>query len=95
MLLNVFSFFVLIFFIILSFDYGRLFYIFLIHMIGFYLVLPHENYKIFKSTLIDKFKYSFLIISYFIFFYLPHAHIVGNKGSIFDKLNNGLFLFLK
>ena len=94
-LLNVFSFFVLILFIILSFDYGRLFYIFLIHMIGFYLVLPFENYKISKSTLINKFKYSFLIISYFIFFYLPHAHIVGNKGSIFDKLNNGLFLFLK
>ena len=94
-LLNIFSFFVLILFIILSFDYGRLFYIFLIHMIGFYLVLPYENYKISKSTLIDKFKYSFLIISYFIFFYLPHAHIVGNKGSIFDKLNNGLFLFLK
>ena len=64
-------------------------------MIGFYLVLPFENYKISKSTLINKFKYSFLIISYFIFFYLPHAHIVGNKGSIFDKLNNGLFLFLK
>ena len=94
-LLNIFSFFVLILFIILSFDYGRLFNIFLIHMIGFYLVLPYENYKISKSTLIDKFKYSFLIISYFIFFYLPHAHIVGNKGSIFDKLNNGLFLFLK
>ena len=94
-LLNVFSFFVLILFIILSFDYGRLFYIFLIHMIGFYLVLPHENYKISKSTFVDKLKYSFLIISYFIFFYLPHAHIVGNKGSIFDKLNNGLFLFLK
>ena len=94
-LLNVFSFFVLIFFIILSFDYGRLFHIFLIHMIGFYLVLPHENYKISKSTLIDKFKYSFLIILYFIFFYLPHAHIVGNTGSIFDKLNNGLFLILR
>ena len=94
-LLNIFSFFVLILFIILSFDYGRLFNIFLIHMIGFYLVLPHENYKISKFTLIKKFKYSFLIISYFIFFYLPHAHIVGNKGSIFDKLNNGLFLFLK
>ena len=64
-------------------------------MIGFYLVLPLENYTIPKLTLINKFKYLFLIISYFIFFYLPHAHIVGNTGSIFDKLNNGLFLILR
>ena len=94
-LFNIVSFFVLTLFIILSFDYGRLFYIFLIHMIGFYLVLPLENYTISKLTLINKLKYLFLIISYFIFFYLPHAHIVGNTGSIFDKLNNGLFLILR
>ena len=94
-LFNIISFFVLTLFIILSFDYGRLFYIFLIHMIGFYLVLPLENYTISKLTLINKLKYLFLIISYFIFFYLPHAHIVGNTGSIFDKLNNGLFLILR
>ena len=94
-LFNIVSFFVLTLFIILSFDYGRLFNIFLIHMIGFYLVLPLENYTIPKLTLINKFKYLFLIISYFIFFYLPHAHIVGNTGSIFDKLNNGLFLILR
>jgi len=94
-LLNIFSFFVLILFIILSFDYGRLFYIFLIHMIGSYLILPHQNYKMSKITLINKFKYFFLITSYFLFFYLPPGHIIGNKGSIFDKLNNGLFVFLK
>ena len=94
-LLNIFSFFVLILFIILSFDYGRLFYIFLIHMIGSYLILPHQNYKMPKITLINKFKYFFLITSYFLFFYLPPGHIIGNKGSIFDKLNNGLFVFLK
>ena len=59
LLLNIFSFFILILFIILSFDYGRLFYIFLLHIIGFYLVLPIENYKISKFNLINKFKYSY------------------------------------
>ena len=41
---------------------SALFYIFLIHMIGFYLVLPLENYTISKLTLINKLKYLILKI---------------------------------
>ena len=92
-LLNFLSLSVLGLFIIMSFDYGRLFNIFLIHIIGFYLVLPVENFKISKKNLNVKVKYFLFILLYFIFFYLPHGHIIGNKGSIFDKTNNGLILF--
>lgn len=95
LLLNVFSLLVLNLFIILSFDYGRLFNIFLIHIIGFYLVLPYENFQISKINFTHKLKYSLFITLYFLFFYLPHAHIIGGKGSIFEKMNNGLILFLK
>ncbi len=82
-------------FIIMSFDYGRLFNIILIHIIGFYLVLPVENFKISQINLNRKVKYLIFITLYFLFFYLPHAHIIGNKGSIFEKTNNGLIFFLK
>ena len=94
-LVNFLSLLVLGLFIIISFDYGRLFNIFLIHIIGFYLILPGENFKISKINLTDKVKYFLFISLYFLFFYLPHAHIIGNKGSIFDKTSNGLILFFK
>ena len=51
----------------MSFDYGRLFNIFLIHIIGFYLVLPVENFKISKKNLNVKVKYFFI---YFTVFYI-------------------------
>ena len=64
LLLNVFSLLVLILFIILSFDYGRLFNIFLIHIIGFYLVLPYENFQISKINFTHKLKYSLSLGKY-------------------------------
>ena len=80
---------------ILSFDMGRLFNIILMHIVGFYLVLPSKNFRIKKLPQVNKIKFSFMVILYFILFYLPHANILGGQSSVFEKMNTGLMMFLK
>lgn len=96
-LFNIYLLFLFCFFIILSFDSGRLINILLIHLIGFYLIFPAENYKLVKLNLIKKvFLFCFICI-YLIFFYLPSGPILAGKGTIFEKSKYGLIklIYLK
>jgi len=79
--------FLLSFFIITAFDYGRLFYILTLHSIAFYLVLPASYFNFKIVFLSSHIKYLFYLLTYFLLFSLPHAHILMNKGSIIN--NNG------
>ena len=95
LLFNIYSISLLVLFMILSFDMGRLFNIILMHIVGFYLVLPSKNFRIKKLPQVNKIKFSFMVILYFILFYLPHANILGGQSSVFEKMNTGLMMFLK
>ena len=95
LLFNIYSIFLLILFMVLSFDMGRLFHIILMHIVGFYLVFPSKNFRIKKLPQVNKINFSLMIILYFILFYLPHANILGGQSSAFDKINTGLMIFLK
>ena len=95
LLINIYSCAFVLFFMILSFDYGRFFNILLMHIIGFYLIFPYKNYKIDELKTTRKIKYLFIILVYIIIFYLPHASILGGQGSIYEKMETGIMLFLK
>ena len=81
--------FLLLIFIITAFDYGRLFFILTLHSIAFYLVLPSSYFKFNIIFLSSHLKYLFYLLSYFLLFSLPHAHILMNKGSIINDKGSG------
>ena len=52
------------------------------HIIGFYLVLPNKIYKFISKSLSENF-YCRLEFLYFLFFSMPHSHILMGKGSMY------------
>ena len=85
----IYLFIILFLFIVTAFDYGRLFHIILMHIIGFYLVLPNKIYKFISKSLSEKLLLQVGIFLYFLFFSMPHSHILMGKGSMYLNYGNG------
>ena len=80
----------MLFFIVTAFDYGRLFHILTMHIIGFYLILPFKMYKFNSKSLSENLILNIGIFLYFLFFSMPHAHILMGKGSMYLNHGNGV-----
>jgi len=89
---NLYLFSILGFLIILSFDTGRLINILIFHLIGFYLIFNFKNYIFSTRNYLKKIILKFFIIIYLIFFYLPSGPIFAGDGTIFQKINNSIFI---
>ena len=89
-----FIFITLIFFIVTAFDYGRLFHILTMHIIGFYLIFPSKVFRFQLKNFSDKFVIPLSIFAYFLFFSMPHAHILMGKGSMYLNNGNGTLNYL-
>ena len=85
----IYIFLILLFFIVTAFDYGRLFHILTMHIIGFYLILPFKMYKFNSKSLSENLILNIGIFLYFLFFSMPHAHILMGKGSMYLNHGNG------
>ena len=85
---------ILLIFIVCAFDFGRLFHIVLMHIIGFYLVLPSKNFRFNVQSFSNKIKIQIIIVFYFLFFSMPHAHVIMGKGSMYLKHGSGVINFL-
>ena len=83
-------FIILFIFIITAFDYGRLFHIITMHIIGFYLILPAKTLRFNVKTFSEKFLIPFSIFAYFLFFSMPAAHILMGKGSMYLNYGSGV-----
>ncbi len=86
----IYIFIILFIFIVTAFDYGRLFHILSMHIIGFYLILPSKTYKFLSKSFSEKLMLKIGIFSYFLFFSMPHAHILMGKGSMYLNHGNGV-----
>ena len=86
----IYTFVILLTFIVMAFDYGRLFHILNMHIIGFYLILPHNKFKFTPKSLSENFIFRIGIFAYFLFFSKPHAHILMGKGSMYSNYGNGV-----
>ena len=86
----IYIFLILLFFIVTAFDYGRLFHILTMHIIGFYLILPFKMYKFNSKSLSENLILNIGIFLYFLFFSMPHAHILMGKGSMYLNHGNGV-----
>ena len=93
-ILVIYLFVTLLIFIVMAFDYGRLFHILTMHIIGFYLIFPHRKFKFTPNSLSENFTFKIGIFSYFLFFSMPHAHILMGKGSMFLNYGNGVINYL-
>ena len=89
-ILVIYVFIILLFFIVTAFDYGRLFHIITMHIIGFYLILPNQAYRFSSKSLSESLLLKIGIFSYFLFFSMPHAHILMGKGSMYLDYGNGV-----
>ena len=86
----IYTFVILFIFIVTAFDYGRLFHIITMHIIGFYLILPNQAYRFSSKSLSESLLLKIGIFSYFLFFSMPHAHILMGKGSMYLDYGNGV-----
>ena len=86
----IYTFVILFIFIVTAFDYGRLFHIITMHIIGFYLILPNKTYKFSSKSMSESILIKIGIFSYFLFFSMPHAHILMGKGSMYLDYGNGV-----
>jgi len=93
-ILLTFTFVIIFIFILTAFDYGRLFHIITMHIIGFYLVLPSKVFKFHTKSFSLKFKIQLSIFIYFLFFSMPSAHILMGKGSMYLNNGSGLINYL-
>jgi hypothetical protein len=93
-ILLILIFITLIIFIVTAFDYGRLFHIFTMHVIGFYLILPPKTFRFRTKSFSEKFMIPLSIFTYFLFFSMPHAHILMGKGSMYLNYGNGIINYI-
>ncbi len=87
--LIIYIFVILLFLVITAFDFGRLFHIISMHIIGFYLILPNKTFKFSFKTLSQKLTFQLGILFYFMFFSMPHSHILMGKGSMYLDYGSG------
>lgn len=92
--LFLYIFLILIIFIFTAFDYGRLFHILTMHVIAFYLILPFKTYRLNHKSFSKKFTTQLALIFYFLFFSMPHAHILMGKGSMYLDNGNGILNYV-
>tara|TARA_B100002051_G_C16696721_1_gene618593 strand:+ start:301 stop:1563 length:1263 start_codon:yes stop_codon:yes gene_type:complete len=86
----IYIFVILLLFILTAFDFGRLFHIITMHIIGFYIILPYKSYKFSSKSLSENLILNISIFSYFLFFSMPQAHILMGKGSMYLNYGNGV-----
>ena len=64
------------------------------HIIGFYLILPAKVFKFHLKNFSDKFIIPLSIFAYFLFFSMPHSHVLMGKGSMYLNNGNGTLNYL-
>ena len=92
--LFLYIFLILIIFIFTAFDYGRLFHILTMHVIAFYLILPFKTFRLNHKSFSKKFTTQLALIFYFLFFSMPHAHILMGKGSMYLDNGSGILNYM-
>ena len=92
--LFLYIFLILIIFIFLAFDYGRLFHILTMHTVAFYLILPFKTFRFNHKSFSKKFTTNLVLIFYFLFFSMPHAHVLMGKGSMYLDNGNGILNYI-